>query len=186
MKDTTLEIGNWKSILDAQCIEHCLMQVRGVHHADANFMSGTVTVHYDEAQVAIADLEQMLDHGGFECAGEITPKHIVKPSDPPAAVATMDHSMHAGHAMPMPAAPAKKDEHAGHEAMSGEMAGMAHEMGHSGSMSMDAMVNDMRNRFLVALVFAVPIFLYSPLFTDFFKIVLPVPFGLTPKCFRSF
>ena len=186
MKDTTLEIGNWKSILDAQCIEHCLMQVRGVHHADANFMSGTVTVHFDEAQVSIADLKQMLAHGGFECAGAITPKHIVKPSDPPAAVATMDHSMHAGHAMPMPAAPAKKDEHAGHEAMSGEMAGMAHEMGHGESMSMDAMVRDMQNRFLVALVFAVPIFLYSPLFTDFFKIVLPVPFGLNTKVFAFF
>ncbi len=183
-------------------------------------MSGTVTVHYDEAQVAIADLKQMLAHGNFECAGEMTPKHIVKPSDPPAAVATMDHSMHAGHTMPatpaqpmkhderaghtmpmpaapakkdehaehlmpMPAAPAKKDEHARHE-MSGEMAGMAHEMGHGGSMSMDAMVRDMRNRFLVALVFAVPIFLYSPLFTDFFKIVLPVPFGLNTKVFSFF
>ncbi|MBI5029300.1 MAG: copper-translocating P-type ATPase [Chloroflexi bacterium] len=220
MKQATLEIGNWKSVLDAQCIEHCLMQVRGVHHADANFMSGTVTVHYDESQVAIADLKQMLDHGGFECAGEMTPKHIVKPSDPPAAGATMDHSMptshamtatpaqpmnhdehaghtipmpampakkdeHAGHAMPMPATPAKKEEHAGHE-MSGEMAGMAHEMGHGGSMSMNAMVRDMRNRFLVALVFAVPIFLYSPLFTDFFKIVLPVPFGLNTKVFSFF
>ncbi len=31
--------------------------------------------------------------------------------------------------------------------------------------------------------FAIPIFLYSPLFTDFFKIVLPVPFGLNAKIF---
>ena len=67
--------------------------------------------------------------------------------------------------------------------MSGEMAGMAHEMGHGAGMTMDAMVRDMRNRFLVALVFAVPIFLYSPLFTDFFKIVLPVPFGLSNQFF---
>jgi len=204
MKQATLEIGNWKSVLDAQCIEHCLRQVQGVHHTDANFMSGTVTVHYDEAQVSVVDLKQVLAHGNFECAGEMTPMHIVKPSDPPAAVATMEHSMHAGHAMPampaqsmihdehaghtmpMSAAPTKKDEPAGHEAMSGEMAGMAHEMGHSGSMSMDAMVRDMRNRFLVALVFAVPIFLYSPLFTDFFKIVMPVPFGLNTKIFSFF
>ena len=219
MKEATLEIGNWKSVLDAQCIEHCLMQVRGVHHADANFMSSTVTVHFDDTQVSVADLKKMLTHGGFACAGEMTPKHIVKLSDPPAAVATMDHSMHAGHAMPapakpmehgehaghampMPAAPAKKDEHAAHAGhvmpmpvaptkkdehaahdMSGEMAGMAQEMGHGAGMSMDTMVRDMQNRFLVALVFAVPIFLYSPLFTDFFKIVLPVPFGLSTKVF---
>jgi Cu2+-exporting ATPase len=66
------------------------------------------------------------------------------------------------------------------------MTGMAHEMGHGVGMAMDAMVRDMRNRFLVALVFAVPIFLYSPLFTDFFKIVLPVPFGLNTKVFSFF
>jgi P-type Cu2+ transporter len=33
------------------------------------------------------------------------------------------------------------------------------------------------------LIFAVPIFLYSPLATDVFKIVLPVPFGLSMKLF---
>ena len=99
----------------------------------------------------------------------------------------MEHGEHAGHVMPMPTAPTKKDEHAehaGHE-MSGEMAGMAdavhREMGHGVGMSMDAMVRDMRNRFLVALIFAVPIFLYSPLATDIFKIILPVPFGLNTK-----
>ncbi|CAG0994974.1 H+-transporting ATPase [Anaerolineae bacterium] len=217
MEEATLEIGNWKSVLDAQCIEHCLTQVRGVHHAAANFMSGSVTVHYDQAQVSIADLKQMLAHGDFQCVGEMTPKHVVKPSDPLAAVATMDHRVHAGHAMPpstptstrfarsvsaqdasahaghvmpMPVASTQKEKHARHEAMSGEMTGMADAthrvMGHDGSMSMDAMVRDMRNRFLVALVFAVPIFLYSPLFTDFFKIVLPVPFGLNTKVFSFF
>jgi len=194
VKETVLQITDWKSVLDAQCIEHCLMQLRGVHHADANFMSGTVTVHFDEAQVSVADLKKMLAHGGFDCPGEMVPQHIVKPSDPPTA--TMEHAMHAGntmmhdehagHTMPMPAAPAKKDEHAehaAHEAMSAEMAGMAHEMGHGASMSMETMVDDMRNRFLVALIFAVPIFLYSPLATDVFKIILPVPFGLNTKLF---
>ena len=111
---------------------------------------------------------------------------------------------HAGHAMPpspptplpqaregqhaMPAAkPAKVDAHAGHDmaasAEAGEMAAMAdamhREMGHGGSMSMEAMVRDMRNRFLVAFILAIPIFLYSPLFTDVFKIQLPTPFGMS-------
>lgn len=115
MKETTLEIGNWKSVLDAQCIEHCLMQVRGVCHADANFMSGTVTVHFDETQVSIADLKQILTYGGFACAGEMTPKHIVKPSEPLAEGAVLDHRMHGGHVMPTtPAQPKKQDEHPGH------------------------------------------------------------------------
>ena len=184
MKETTLEIGNWKSVLDAQCIEHCLMQMRGVHHADANFMSGTATVHFDETEVSIAEMKKMLDEHGFECMQSM-PRHLVKDTDPPAATMPMDHTAHmahTGHAMPMPTSPAKKTEHAEHD-MSGEMAGMAHEMGHGAGMTMDAMVRDMRNRFLVALVFAVPIFLYSPLFTDVFKIVLPVPFGTSNKLF---
>jgi Cu2+-exporting ATPase len=41
----------------------------------------------------------------------------------------------------------------------------------------------MRNRFLVALLFAVPVFLYSPLFIEFLNIHLPVPFGLNIKVF---
>lgn len=206
MKDTTFDITNWKSVLDAQCIEHCLMQMRGVHAADANFMSGMVTVHYDETQVSVADMKKMLDEGGFECMQSM-PKNLVKDVDPPAAM-TMDHGTniapaHTGHAMP--AIPAMTVEHAGHamptalakdkqsaqhdmsgdtNAVSHEMAAMTHEMGHGAGMSMDAMVRDMRNRFLVALIFAIPVFLYSPLFTEFFKINLPVPFGLSVKVFE--
>ena len=45
----------------------------------------------------------------------------------------------------------------------GEMAQMAHGMGHGGGMTMDEMVRDMRNRFIVAFILAIPIFLYSPL-----------------------
>lgn len=48
MQETTFDIGSWRSVLDAQCIEHCLMQMPGVHQAYANFMSGTATVHYDD------------------------------------------------------------------------------------------------------------------------------------------
>jgi Cu2+-exporting ATPase len=206
MKDAILRIDNWRSVLDAQCIEHCLMAHPGVLHAEANFMSGNVTVHYDESKASLADLKKWLEHGDFVCLGESVPAHLVKPGDPAPAAMTMEHAghamataaqlahtEHAGHAMPMPAAPGKIDEHAGHampavpakeaEHAEHEMAAMAHEMGHGAGMSMEGMVRDMRNRFLVALIFAIPIFLYSPLFTDFFKIVLPVPFNLSTKLF---
>lgn len=56
---------------------------------------------------------------------------------------------------------------------------MAHEMGHGAGLGMKAMVQDMRNRFLVAIVLAIPVFLYSPLFTEYFGIQLPLPFGLS-------
>ncbi len=101
----------------------------------------------------------------------------------PALAPTAKADEHAGQAMPA-AKPAKVDEHAGHDmaAMSpeaGETAAMVHEMGHGGSMNMEGMVRDMRNRFLVTFIIAIPVFLYSPLFTDVFKIQLPLPFGLS-------
>ena len=57
-------------------------------------------------------------------------------------------------------------EHRGHEMAAGGGAPSAREMmGHGGAagMSMDSMVRDMRNRFLVAATFSVPILLWSPI-----------------------
>jgi len=51
---------------------------------------------------------------------------------------------------------------------------MAHEMGHGGN-DLPAMVRDMRNRFLICLVFTVPLFVYSPM--GMFTPPAP-PFGL--------
>ena len=55
-------------------------------------------------------------------------------------------------------------------------ADMAQEMGHGGNMDLPAMVRDMRNRFWICLVFAVPIFVYSPM-GNLFPAPAP-PFGL--------
>jgi len=53
-------------------------------------------------------------------------------------------------------------------------------MGHGGhaGMSMAAMVADMRNRFLVAAVFSVPILLWSPIGRDVLGFTVAAPFGL--------
>lgn len=56
---------------------------------------------------------------------------------------------------------------------------MSHEMGHDRRMSMEEMVRDMRRRFIVAIVLAIPVFIYSPLFTQVFKIQAPLPFGIS-------
>ncbi len=178
MKATILQINGWMSCLDARGIEKRLSAQRGVHHVEANFMSGTATVHYDETQIALADLKRLVAACGCECAGESVPQNIVKPSDPstspPAPLLQGEGSdAHAAHVLPSPV----------RGGVGGEVGAMAHEMGHGVGMSMDAMVRDMRQRFLFALVFAAPIFVYSPLFTDFFKIILPVPLGLNAKVF---
>ena len=67
--------------------------------------------------------------------------------------------------------------HATHGGSSSPMSSdMAHEMGHSGNMDLPAMVRDMRNRFWICLIFAVPIFIYSPM-GNLFPAPAP-PFGL--------
>ncbi len=105
------------------------------------------------------------------------------PAPPPAAPLG-----HAGHTMVAPAAGAAAPlGHAGHTmaapaaGAAGEMAQMAHEMGHGAGMSMDEMVLDMRNRFLVALALAVPVMLYSPFGSQLLGRALPTPFGLDPR-----
>ena len=49
---------------------------------------------------------------------------------------------------------------------------------HHGGMSMDAMVADMRNRFLVAALFSIPILLWSPIGRDVLGFEVGAPFGL--------
>jgi P-type Cu2+ transporter len=59
-------------------------------------------------------------------------------------------------------------------------------MGHGGhaGMSMDTMVRDMRNRFLVAAVFSVPILLWSSIGRDVLHFTVPAPFGLRDDVFQ--
>jgi Cu2+-exporting ATPase len=117
----------------------------------------------------------------------------------PATPAASIHEGHQGHASPgapppapttpapkpapgavEPAPPAGKghEGHQGHAAPGAQpamSADMAHEMGHGGK-DLPAMVRDMRNRFLICLVFTVPIFVYAPM-GGFFAPPAP-PFGL--------
>ncbi|MGR3198976.1 MAG: heavy metal translocating P-type ATPase, partial [Paracoccus sp. (in: a-proteobacteria)] len=110
----------------------------------------SVTVQYDETVVNEEALRKVIDACGFHCAGERMPNHICQ----------MDHTGHAAHGATGPVA---KDA-------------MAHEMGHGGGMEMADMVRDMRNRFWVALLFTIPIFIYSPM-GGMFTPPAP-PFGL--------
>jgi P-type Cu2+ transporter len=51
-------------------------------------------------------------------------------------------------------------------------------------MSMDAMVRDMRNRFLVAAIFSVPILLWSSIGRNVLHFTVPAPFGLRDDLFQ--
>ena len=204
MKTSTIEVGELVSTLSAAGVHRQLSTLPGVRHADVNYVAGSATVHYDEAKITLDAIRQRVVDCGYPCRGELVPAHVCDPADHKAG-----GEVHAGHAMPAGATgksttaatvaeePVRtaKDPHAGHGVHEGaggaagsltgdkvgEKADMMHDMGHAPGMSMQDMANDMRNRFLVALVFAVPVFLYSPMgqmFGDF-----PTPFGLDNKLF---
>ncbi|NOJ26943.1 MAG: ATPase P [Nitrososphaera sp.] len=166
------------SVCDGQGVENRLLSHAGIEKVEANFLSGTATVEYDESKVTLADIKRMVSECRYHCSGEQIPQHISKPSDPPKT----HEGKHKTRSKTIQSKLAEEapTEHVGHEmAGTGGQATMAHEMGHGAGMSMDAMVKDMQRRFIVALVFAIPVFIYSPLFTQVFQVQAPLPFGVS-------
>jgi len=178
------EAGGLLRASSAQALEIHLRRQRGIHGAEANPVSQTVTVHYDDAALTADDVRSLIERFGCACGGEIVPCHLCRDERPAVIGSAVEHGAAHGTA---PAAAAHV-EHAGHAMVvpragpppEGEMAQMAHAMGHGAGMSMDAMVRDMRNRFLLALILSIPVFLYSPLATEVFGIELATPFGIDP------
>ncbi len=194
MKDVVLEAAGLVRGSSAAALQTVLLRQPGVHHAEANAAGETVTVGYDEALITEERIRRLIADCGLHCQGEVRPAHLCAP-EPAGGVSSHPlppHVPSAGQAMtlgpPIPAAAPAVDEaapmdHAGHAmaaegAVHGEMAQMAHEMGHGAGMSMEAMVRDMRNRFLITSALAIPIVLYSPLATDLAGLRLPAPFGV--------
>ena len=192
------EAGGLLRASSAAGLQQFLQRARGIRAAEANPVSQTVTVDYDEATVTADDLQGLIERFGCSCGGEVVPCHLCRDEQPAVIGSTVPHG--SGHeprnqrgdhaiATPVPAEPLAPDDHAGHamaapaarSPATGEVAQMAHAMGHGGGMTMDQMVRDMRNRFIVALILAVPIFLYSPLATEVFGIRLGTPLGIDPN-----
>jgi len=188
-----LHVGGMYRGSEKSVVERALGRRPGVVGVEANPVGQTATVTFDTSKTSVAELRRWVEDCGFHCAGQSVPEHICDPlmePDPPQA-------MHAAHAMVAEpsAAPAEYMGQVGHEAATGAaVAGHAehamareeaipspHEMmGHGGAagMSMDAMVRDMRNRFLVAALLSIPILLWSPIGRDVLHFEVAAPFGL--------
>jgi Cu2+-exporting ATPase len=151
-----LHVGGLHYASEQAVVERRLGAQPGVLSVDANPVAQTATVEYDPAQTDVATLKRWVEECGYHCAGRSVPGHLCDPlaEEEPLAPAH-DHS-----------ALARADDADGH--------------GHGGhaGMSMEAMVREMRNRFLVAFVFAIPIALWSPLGKSIFGSTPPTPFGM--------
>lgn len=149
----------------------------GVLDVAVNPVSQTATVVFDPERTSVARLRRWVEECGYHCAGQSVPSHVCDPMEEPdpsghtAAVASATTEEHHEHTTRP-----ELDEPGG----AGELRSPHEAMGHGGQagMSMASMVADMRNRFLVALLFSIPIVVWSPIGSEVFGLDVPVPFGL--------
>ncbi|HKW72489.1 MAG TPA: heavy metal translocating P-type ATPase, partial [Candidatus Dormibacteraeota bacterium] len=156
-----LHVGGVRFATEKAVVERVLSRRAGVLSVSANPVAQTATVSFDPTMTSVAELSRWVEECRYHCAGQSVPDHICDAMEEPAAVR----------------------EHAGHEARA---MSPHEEMGHGGhaATSMDAMVRDMRNRFLVAAIFSVPILLWSAIGRQVLHFDVPAPFGLRDDWFQ--
>ena len=118
-----------------------------------------------DAQTSTPAADAPKTDGGGSAADPNAAPAATETAPAPESVAGGSHTDHQAH-----------KSHAASSTQPAMSSDMAHDMGHGGNMDLAAMVRDMRNRFWICLVFAVPIFIYSPM-GNLFPAPAP-PFGL--------
>ncbi|TFB54170.1 heavy metal translocating P-type ATPase [Cryobacterium tagatosivorans] len=183
---------NWAS--SKAVAESVLSRRPGVLSVEANPVAQTATVAFDPALTSIADLARWVRDCGYHCSGRSVPNHICDPMaagslhtshDGHASGTHVSHEGHAGQATTS-AVEEPVPDHAGHAGRAQPVTRTAQEaMGHGGhgEMSMDSMIRDMRNRFIVAAALSVPITLWSPIGREVLGFTVPAPFGLRDDIF---
>jgi Cu2+-exporting ATPase len=159
-----LHVGGLHYASEKAVVERVLGARPGVLAVEANPVAQTAAVEFDPEETSVEELRTWVEECGYHCAGRSVPGHVCDPLAQAEPLAPAhDH-----------AAVLRADQADGH--------------GHGGhaGMSMAAMVADMRNRFLVALVFAVPIGVWSPLGDSIFGSTPPTPFGMRESLWQFF
>jgi len=172
-----LDVSGLQYATEKAVVDTVLSRRPGVRLVKANPVSQTATVTFDPGVTSVRDLAQWIKECGYHCAGQSVPDHLGDPMAEPNGAAAKLSIQVADQAQPVTA------EHQEHEAA---MRSPEEVMGHGGhaGMSMDAMVADMRNRFLVAAIFSVPILLWSSIGRNVLHFTVPAPFGLRDDLFQ--
>jgi P-type Cu2+ transporter len=137
-------------------VESALGRLPGVLSVEANRAAQTATVTFDPDRSSVAKLRRAVGAARYECAGCSMPGCQCDPLREPGAPVVHDE-----------ATVERVEDADGH--------------GHGGhaGMSMEHMAGEMRDRFLVALVFTVPIVLWSSIGDSLFGHYLGTPFGMS-------
>jgi Cu2+-exporting ATPase len=149
-----LHVGGVQYASEKAIVEGVLGRRPGVLAVEANPVAQTATVTFDPQVTSVAELRRWVEDCGYHCAGQSVPGHVCDPMVSP--------------------------DHGPHDHAAVERSDKAHGHGHGGhaGMSMASMERDMRNRFLVALVFTIPIVAWSMVGTKLFGTELATPFGI--------
>jgi Cu2+-exporting ATPase len=149
-----LHVGGLHYAGEKGVVEEVLGRRRGVVGVEANPLAQTATVLFDPERTSVEELRRWVEECGYHCAGQSVPGHVCDPLVHP--------------------------DQGPHDAAAVRRADDAHGHGHGGhaGMSMAAMVRDMRNRFLVAVLFTLPIVAWSTVGTSLLGRELPTPFGM--------
>jgi P-type Cu2+ transporter len=159
-----LHVGDLHYASEKAVVERVLANRPGVARVEANPVAQTATVEYDPGKTSVKALQRWVEECGYHCAGRSVPGHVCDPvAEEGRDAPTHDHVA------------AERAEH-------------AHGHGHGGhaGMSMAEMERDMRNRFLVAALFAIPIALWSPVGEFLFDSTPPTPFGIGEDIWQFF
>jgi P-type Cu2+ transporter len=151
---TTLHVGGLNYASEKAVVERVLGGRPGVLSVEANPVAQTATVVYDPEATSVGQLRAWVRDCGYHCAGQSVPGHVCDPLVSP--------------------------DHGPHDHAAADRAEQAHGHGHGGhaGMSMDAMARDMRNRFIVALAFTIPVVLWSNVGKNLLGTELATPFGI--------
>jgi P-type Cu2+ transporter len=151
-----LHVGRQFRASEKAVVEAALGRHHGVVSVQANPVAQTATVRYDRSATTVQELRRAIERCGFECAGCNVPGCLCDPLHPPDEPEPVHDE----------AAVARAHQPSGHG-----------EGGHAGH-SMEGMAVEMRNRFVLALVFTLAILAWSSVGKSVFGHELATPFGL--------
>ncbi len=174
VKTVVIDVRGLRFASEQARVERMLGQRPGLRSVVANPVAQTATVTYDPAETSLGELRSWVTECGYHCAGRSVPNHVCDPMGPDDANAEAAPPASSAH-------PPATDHDMGHGPT--EATEMAGHHDHGG-MSMADMARDMRNRFVVAAVFALAITMYSHIGMEILKLDLPIPLGMRPDVWQ--
>ena len=76
MSESLIQVDGLLSVHCARNVETALMPLPGVHHVAANYLNSTATVHYDETQASLGQLQSAVHDGGTFAKARLCPRWV--------------------------------------------------------------------------------------------------------------